>query len=415
MSQHVIVIGGGIGGLCLAQGLKKAGVSVAVYEKAERRPRSSWQQGYQIHINAAGSEALAECLPPDTYHRFAASALQPREGVQLLTGQLDQINLLPPRAIAGSNPIVRTTLREVLLTGLDDVVHFHKPFIRYELIPSGGIRAIFDDGTSALGDVIVGADGIGSKVRGQYLPHAKIADTGLVGMAGKLPITQETQSYIPDRLLTRLTSIRAPKGLYMIVTQSIHKPQGDVMGPATSSAHETLDEEADHLIWVLVSSRAAYGGDPQSLFHNGPALQKLALQLTVDWHSALKRMIEDTDPKGVSATALQGAETIEPWETTNVTLLGDAIHAMPPLQGQGGSTALRDAALLCHKLAQVKRGEVPLLPAIHDYESAMLQYGFDAVRSAMRMATMISKDTPPSSELFRHRFASESTRMLKRL
>lgn len=125
MSLHVLVIGGGIGGLCIAQGLREAGVSVAVYEKGERHPRSSWLRGYQIHINAAGSAALAECLPPATYHQFAARALQRREGVQ----QLDQINLLPSQAIGGSNPIVRTTLRWGPAHGPRRHCPLHKPFI----------------------------------------------------------------------------------------------------------------------------------------------------------------------------------------------------------------------------------------------------------------------------------------------
>jgi 2-polyprenyl-6-methoxyphenol hydroxylase-like FAD-dependent oxidoreductase len=204
-------------------------------------------------------------------------------------------------------------------------------------------------------------------------------------MAGKLPIDDGTGAYLPDHLLTRLTAIRAPKSLYMIVTQSIHKP-----GARWAS------DEADHLIWVLVSPRSAYGSGPRALFRDGPALQPLALQLIADWHPALQRMVAETDPTVVSATALQGAEPIEPWDTTNVTLLGDAIHAMPPLQGQGGSTALRDAALLCRKLVEADRGASPLLPAIHEYETAMREYGFDAVRSSMRMATMITSGASPA-------------------
>jgi 2-polyprenyl-6-methoxyphenol hydroxylase-like FAD-dependent oxidoreductase len=407
MGMHAIVIGGGIGGLCLAQGLQKAGVSVAVYEKGERHPPSSWQQGYQIHLNAAGSAALEECLPPAIRDLFAAEALRPSAGAQALTEQLEQIGVMPPTALSGSNPIVRSTLRGVLLTGLGDIVHFDTPFVRFERAAGGRIRAIFDDGSSALGDVLVGADGIGSKVRAQYLPQAKITDTGLVGMAGKLPITDQTRSYLPEHLLARLTGIRAPKGLYMIVTQSIHEPdrQGDVSSMPAPPAADPASEESDHSIWVLVSSRATYGSRPRSLFHDGPALQELALRLMHDWHPSLRRMVAETDPAVISATALQGAEPIAPWETTNVTLLGDAIHTMPPLQGLGGSTALRDAALLCRKLVAVERADAPLLPAIHEYEAAMLEYGFDAVRSSMQMAGMITGDSPRSGGFLRHRFA----------
>jgi 2-polyprenyl-6-methoxyphenol hydroxylase-like FAD-dependent oxidoreductase len=430
MSFHVIVVGGGIGGLCLAQGLRKAGVSVAVYEKGERHPPSSWQQGYQIHINAAGSTALEECLPPSTKALFTAKALRPSAGVQALTEHLEPIGGMapggmppgamppgnvPPGPIRGSNPIVRSTLREVLLMGLDDVVHFTTPFDRFERADGGRIRAVFDDGTAALGDVLVGADGIGSKVRAQYLPYAEVTDTGLVGMAGKLPITDQMRSYLPEHLLTHLTSIRASKGLYMIVTHSIHKRDnwsGETgrSGAASPSLADPASDEADHSIWVLISSRATYGSQPRSLFHDGPALQQLALRQMDDWHPSLRRMVMETDPAVISATALQGAEPVTPWETTNVTLLGDAIHTMPPVLGLGGSTALRDAALLCRTLEQVERGDLPLIPAIHAYEAAMLEYGFEAVRASMQMARMITSDSPQSMDFLRQRFTSEARR-----
>ena len=70
MSQrsHVAIIGGGTGGLCLAQALHKAGVSVAVYERS--RTRTERLQGYRVHINPNGSAALHECLPPDLWQAF---------------------------------------------------------------------------------------------------------------------------------------------------------------------------------------------------------------------------------------------------------------------------------------------------------------------------------------------------------
>ena len=60
---HVGIVGGGIGGLALAQGLKKAGISVALYER-DRTPTDRLQ-GYRVHISPKGSVALHDCLPPD--------------------------------------------------------------------------------------------------------------------------------------------------------------------------------------------------------------------------------------------------------------------------------------------------------------------------------------------------------------
>ena len=70
-SLHVLVIGGGPGGLCLAQGLKKAGASLGVYER-DRAPTSRLQ-GYRVYINPTGSKALHACLPEHLYKAFVDS------------------------------------------------------------------------------------------------------------------------------------------------------------------------------------------------------------------------------------------------------------------------------------------------------------------------------------------------------
>ena len=56
---------------------------------------------------------------------------------------------------------------------------------------------------------------------------------------------------------------------------------------------------------------------------------------------------------------------------------------MTPYRGIGGNVALRDAGLLGGNLAAAHRGAMPLLQAIHEYESAMRDYGFHAVRSSL--------------------------------
>src|SRR5712672_1856044 len=83
---HVVVIGGGIGGLCLAQGLKQAGVSVAVYERD--RTLTDRLQGYRVHINPAGSRALHACLPPELFDAFDRTCGKPGRAIRFLTEQM---------------------------------------------------------------------------------------------------------------------------------------------------------------------------------------------------------------------------------------------------------------------------------------------------------------------------------------
>ncbi|MGB8962299.1 MAG: NAD(P)-binding protein [Pseudonocardiaceae bacterium] len=108
---HVIVVGGGIGGLCLAQGLRRAGVSVAVYER-DASPTDRLE-GYRIHLNPAGSRALKACLPPPVWDCFVATAGQPG-GLGFLTEQLSELVVIDGDTMAdpaeGSHAVDRITL-----------------------------------------------------------------------------------------------------------------------------------------------------------------------------------------------------------------------------------------------------------------------------------------------------------------
>ena len=86
---HVAIIGGGMGGLCLANGLKKAGISVAVYER-DQSPESR-PQGYRIHIDPQGSTALHECLPQHLWDLFRSTGGDFSQGFSIVTQQLHEI------------------------------------------------------------------------------------------------------------------------------------------------------------------------------------------------------------------------------------------------------------------------------------------------------------------------------------
>ncbi len=91
-----------------------------------------------------------------------------------------------------STAVNRLTLREILLAGLVDVVHVGKEFTHYEQGAGGSLCAHVADGTTTEGDVLVAADGVGSRVRRPYLPHAAVIDTGARCIYGKTSLTVET-------------------------------------------------------------------------------------------------------------------------------------------------------------------------------------------------------------------------------
>ncbi len=336
-------------------------------------------------------------MPPAVWNAFVETAGQRSEGFGFLTEQLRELVVVePPRGpvdpAEAHHPVSRITLRQVLLSGLDDVVQFDKHFVRYEHNPDGQVTAVFADGTSAPGDVLVGADGVGSRVRKQYLPHASVVDTGVAALVGKLWLTDQHRAWLPHQLTTRPNNILPPSGSGMFVAEFVHKP-GHVSAIAADGP--------DYLFWAFVAPRTRYRASGELRRMDGAALQRLALAMIDGWHPHLRRLVAESDPQTVTSLPIQSSVPIESWPATNVTLLGDAIHTMTPLQGIGGNTALRDAALLCRKLVEVDHGRADLPSAVGQYETEIRRYGFEAVGSSLQTAQYAVSDSVLARTVFK--------------
>src|SRR5216683_4384006 len=214
MSLRVLIAGGGLGGLTLAHGLRRAGLEVQVFERQAPRPSTDLTTSYRIHIDPTGSQALHSCLPAELWETFTAHAAAPPRGIAFTTERLRTLGFIADAdpstdPIGHSHPISRAGLRQLLLRGLEDCVVFDKRLVRYERAPDGQVRAYFADGSAATGDVLVGADGSGSAVRKQLLPDARVVDTGVAGIAGKLYLTERTREQLPAELLSQMTMVLA--------------------------------------------------------------------------------------------------------------------------------------------------------------------------------------------------------------
>ncbi|WP_144123510.1 FAD-dependent oxidoreductase [Catellatospora sichuanensis] len=383
----VMIIGGGIGGLCLAHGLRRAGVDVTVHERTTAR--TDWLQGYRIHINPHGSRALHDCLDPAAWQAFLGTVSDAGGGLGFATEQLADLLRLRGEEIADSAEpaarhygVSRLSLREVLLSGMDDVVRLGQDFERYELLPDGRVMACFADGTTAAADVLIGADGANSRVRAQLLPHAAgRVDTGVTGIAGKHRLDGPLAASLPAAL-TDDTNIVIPAGEGFLFTAVWKHDRRAVAADPAMPAGFLLDNTADYTFWAYADATARFPADVDALA--GQQLTALVLERTRGWSPALRQLIEGSDPSTVNVVRMRSAVPVGPWPTGVVTLLGDAIHSMTPMAGVGANTALRDADLLRRQLTAVSRGEQQLVPALADYERQMLDYGFAAVRESAR-------------------------------
>lgn len=385
-SLHVIVIGAGIGGLCLAQGLRRAGVTVEVHER-DAEPGSRWE-GYRIHIDPAGARSLRACLPGPLWEAFLATS-GPGGDVGFVTEQLDELVVVEESITYRSGvadpgehhyAVDRRTLRRLLLAGLDDVVRFGAELVRYEHTDDGRVVAIFADGRRAVGDVLVGADGVSSRVRRQYLPHAEPVAAGVGGVAHKLFLTDDTRRWVPPRLQSGMNLVMADEPVSLFTSAYEPPPAArSTLDAVAGGSPEGID--APYILCALNAAPALLPDDLTAL--DDDAVRRVADGLTARWHPDLRRLLAESDPASRSGLMFTVSPEVPPWDSTNVTVLGDAIHTMPPTGGLGGNTAMRDARLLAQLLTEVARGERDLLAAVGEFEAEMRDYGYAAVRGAL--------------------------------
>ena len=363
---EVVIIGAGLGGICLAQNLRKNGISVAIFERHDKG--NYLAEGFWIELNQDGIESLKECLTP---HHF---------NVLMGTSQ--------PANRSGDRWLPRAVLQNCLLQGLEQAVRFEANFLRYEERSDGRVAAVFADGTSLVADVLVAADGVHSRIRQQKLPHARRIDTGILAIGGTAAPSDEILRILPPRVFDFPVALQGPKNWQMYI--ALWRANA-----AAADRDSAGFRVADQVMWRIAGLASDFGLQPAAEQVAPDALKAAVLEMAALWSPPILRLVELIDTATVFPLPLRTCIPIAKWETSPVTLIGDAIHGMAPYGGFGANMAIRDAAVLGRKLVLAHSGGMPLLQAIHDYEVDMIGYGFDAVRRSMHILQQANQ-MPPS-------------------
>jgi 2-polyprenyl-6-methoxyphenol hydroxylase-like FAD-dependent oxidoreductase len=388
---HVTIIGAGIGGLCLAQYLKQHNISFDVYERDAAL--DSRRQGYRLRIDGTGQQGLAACLRDSLHALVTQTASLPSSIVNLIDTQHRPVtsrwvdDWRDDRAGEGANnapdiKVDRQILREILLTGIGERVHFGKRFVRFEEVDRTSVRGFFEDGSVITSDVIVGADGIHSRVRDYCFPDAIPVDTGDVCVYGKTLLTEDTVKLV-DKKLQDGTSVIFDDGLAVVIDAMRFNKVARI-NPLVESDYQ------DYVYWALIGKRARFGLRVTDDLRYAPNdLRNLVAGVTDSWSVAIKTLLDLADTQALTLMPVRATHVIAPWNPSRITALGDAIHAMSPASGLGANSAIFDAATLGKELSLAVCGKQDVLKAIAEYEAKMRTHSFTARLSSERGAEQL--------------------------
>lgn len=311
--KKVLIVGGGIGGLSLAIALRNRGIDTTIVEI-----KKVWTvYGVGIIQQSNVVRAMAQLGIVDKY--LAASF--PFECVGVYTFEGKQVALLPGKRLAGPEypanlGISRLKLHEVLS---------HEAQERGATVTLGltvqnlqqsstGVHVTFTDESTGDYDLVVGADGIFSKIRGMVFPEApKPRFTG-----------QAVWRY----------NFKRPKELDHLANYRGFK------------VNAGLVPLSDDLMYMYVTTIEP--GNPKMPQDELASLMRERIKGFGGMIAAVRDQI--TDSAQVVYKPMEVVLVPAPWYRGRVVLMGDAAHSTTPHLGQGAGMAIEDAIVLAEEI-----------------------------------------------------------------
>ncbi|MGW4070149.1 FAD-dependent oxidoreductase [Nocardia grenadensis] len=380
--MHIIIVGGGIGGLALAAGLRRHGFEVSVFDRDRDVAETA---GYHITLDGRAQAALRELVAPEILERLlrSASALRLRDRDALWDRRGHLLAFGPRLEDSPGVDIDRITLRTVLADAVGPDLHPGWTVTGIARAADGAPSAVFADGAAHQGDLLVGADGAHSMVA-RYLAGGPTNEpTGIIGFSGRTG-AEHLGAAERHRLGARSGMAIGPHATALYI--GFLDPVGNALldAPAGREAITT----GPTYIWGAMFPESAATDAMRTL--RGTALRSTLLTAfgRRGWSRHTLEVIERAEPGSIAAFRFNAASTraqdLAPWAAGSVTALGDAVHATPPTAGMGAGAAIRDAASLVANLRAVASGTTTLPVAVSSFEAEMRIRGSETLIAAMR-------------------------------
>ena len=335
-ARNSIVVGAGIGGLCAAIALRRAGIETHVFERAPELA----EVGAGISLWANALRALDSLGLGDAVRGIGLT----------MTGGLRR-----PDGSMLAQPVPEALLRRYP----DFCVVVHRAELQSLLVDALGARhvtldapceSVSQDALSASmtiagrgttdADVVIGADGLHSVVRQRL--HGVVA---------------------PD-----YAGYTAWRGVAALDPQEV--AVGETWGKGIRFGQVPLT--SGRVYWFAAANAPEGAGST-----DGERAE--LLRLFRGWHAPIEALIERTPDGGILRNDIYDRRPLTRWGAGRITLLGDAAHPMTPNLGQGACQAIEDAVVLARCLTRT----LDPVAALQEYE-ALRRPRTDAIVRASR-------------------------------
>lgn len=321
----IAIVGAGIGGLCAAATLRRAGFSVQVYEQAPRFERI----GAGIQMMPNSMKVLREIGIEETVR---ALSFQPYSHLnrEWETGQVMRELPMPESRFGAPYLCMHRAILHGALASVipEERIHLGKRLVALDQ-RGGQVTLTFSDGSQARADAVIGADGIHSIVRDLIVGPDNPIHKGRIAYRAVFP-----SELLRGRDLGQSRTKWWGLDRHIVIYYTTHDRSEVYFVTSVPEPAEWLTRESWSARGDVNELRAAYEG-----FHS-------------DVHAVLEACPD------CHKWAILEREPLPHWSVGRVVLLGDACHPMTPYMAQGGATAIEDAAILARCLEEVEGEDV---------------------------------------------------------
>ncbi|KAI3665710.1 hypothetical protein L6452_44340 [Arctium lappa] len=345
---RVLVAGGGIGGLVFALAAKRRGFSVVVFERdlSAIRGEGQYRGPIQIQSNALAALEAIDLEVADEVMKAGCITGQRINGlVDGVSGnwyiKFDTFTPAVERGLPVTRVISRMTLQKILADAVgEDIILNGSNVVNFE-DHGEKVSVTLENGQQFEGDLLVGADGIWSKVRKNLFGPKDVTYSGYTcytGIADFIP---------PDINTVGYRVFLGHKQYFVSSDVGGGKMQWYAFHNEPAGGSDKPDGKKERLLEI-------FGGWCDNV---------VDLLLATDEDAILRRDIFDRSPKFT-------------WGKGRVTLLGDSVHAMQPNLGQGGCMAIEDSYQLALELDKAWRqgtesgAPIDIVSSLRRYEDA---------------------------------------------